>query len=118
MILSSGAGSAQAENCTNPEHRQGVLANCLAPWLKRSLGPAEVCSAHPRSTPAPFSCPHFAGAPSPAPQQQRPVASLRGLPQLRQASVLTDRRHVLTQDEEGSVQLWDITAGGRQLCLL
>ena len=52
-----------------------------------------------------------AGANVPAAQQAQPQLSLRGLPPLRQAAVLTDRRHVVTQDEEGRVQLWDITAG-------
>ena len=62
---------------------------------------------HSLLTPAPP-----AGAAAPPPQQQRPAVSIPGLPPLRHASVLTDRRHVLSEDEEGRVQLWDITAGG------
>jgi hypothetical protein len=39
------------------------------------------------------------------------VASTRGVPPIQQAVALTDRRHVLTQDAEGRVELWDVTAG-------
>lgn len=47
----------------------------------------------------------------PTPQQLQPVAATPGLPPIQHATPLTDRRHVLTQDAEGMVSMWDITAG-------
>ncbi|PSC73533.1 WD repeat-containing 48 [Micractinium conductrix] len=47
----------------------------------------------------------------PSPQQLAPAAATPGVPPIQLAAVLTDRRHVLTQDMAGSVQMWDITAG-------
>lgn len=51
------------------------------------------------------------GVPHPPPKQQQPLTILKGMPALKHAVILTDRRHVLSQDEEGTVQLWDLTAG-------
>jgi hypothetical protein len=39
------------------------------------------------------------------------VAATPGLPPIQQVAVLTDRRHVLTQDAEGTVLMWDVSTG-------
>lgn len=51
------------------------------------------------------------GALHPHALQAAPVHSLLGAPAIKQAVVLTNRRHVLTLDSEDQVQLWDLTAG-------
>ena len=43
------------------------------------------------------------------------MAATPGIPPIRHVAVLTDRRHVLTQDSEGKVLLWDVTAGALRL---
>lgn len=45
------------------------------------------------------------------PQQQQATAQTSGIAPLVQSAVLTDRRHVLTKDAEGNVDLWDVTTG-------
>lgn len=60
---------------------------------------------HPR---APSYC---ATGTRPTAQQLQPLATTPGMPPIQHAAVLTDRRHVLTQDAEGRVQMWDVTAG-------
>ena len=40
-------------------------------------------------------------------QQQHATAQTRGIAPLVQSAVLTDRRHILTKDAEGNVELWD-----------
>ncbi|KAI3432393.1 hypothetical protein D9Q98_003949 [Chlorella vulgaris] len=47
----------------------------------------------------------------PPPQQGEPAAATPGLPPIQHAVVLTDRRHVLTRDADGTVLCWDLTAG-------
>lgn len=47
----------------------------------------------------------------PAAQQLQPTLATPGIPPIQQAAVLTDRRHVLTQDAAGDVLMWDITSG-------
>lgn len=44
------------------------------------------------------------------PEQERPTAVLAGRPRLLQAAVLNSRRHVLTSDAAGEVNLWDVMA--------
>lgn len=44
-------------------------------------------------------------------QQQHPTHQTSGIPPLVQSAVLTDRRHLLTKDAQGNVELWDITTG-------
>ncbi|KAL3133704.1 hypothetical protein ABBQ32_008201 [Trebouxia sp. C0010 RCD-2024] len=44
-------------------------------------------------------------------QQQHPTHETSGIPPLVQSAVLTDRRHMLTKDAEGNVELWDVTTG-------
>ena len=56
------------------------------------------------------SAPCAAGT-RPPPQQLQPVAATPGLPPIQHVAVLTDRRHVLTQDAEGRVLMWDVSAG-------
>ena len=45
------------------------------------------------------------------PQQRQASCQTSGIPPLVHSAVLTDRRHVLTKDAEGNVQLWDIATG-------
>ena len=45
------------------------------------------------------------------PQQQQATAQTSGIAPLVQSAVLTDRRHILTKDAEGNVDLWDVTTG-------
>ncbi len=40
-------------------------------------------------------------------QQQHATAQTRGIAPLVQSAVLTDRRHILTKDADGNVELWD-----------
>ncbi len=40
-------------------------------------------------------------------QQLHATAQTRGIAPLVQSAVLTDRRHILTKDAEGNVELWD-----------
>lgn len=40
-----------------------------------------------------------------------PMRIIRGLPPVVAHRVLNDRRHVLTRDAEGGVELWDVMAG-------
>lgn len=47
----------------------------------------------------------------PSPQQLQPAAATPGVPPLQQTVILTDRRHVLTQDMTGNVEMWDVTSG-------
>jgi len=47
----------------------------------------------------------------PAPQQLEPWIILQGAPALKEAAVCTDKRHIITLDEEEKAQLWDVTAG-------
>mmetsp|Transcript_29377 Transcript_29377/g.74897 ORF Transcript_29377/g.74897 Transcript_29377/m.74897 type:complete len:779 (-) Transcript_29377:258-2594(-) len=47
------------------------------------------------------------------PAATAPVAVLPGLHPIVTHRVLTDRRHVLTRDSEGVVELWDVLAGAR-----
>lgn len=42
------------------------------------------------------------------PEQERPSAVLPGRPRLLQAAVLNSRRHLLTRDAAGKVDLWDV----------
>lgn len=64
------------------------------------------------SLPAARSRKSFEGSGTrPRPLQARPAAAIPGVPPLRHVAVLTDRRHVLTQDAEGQVLLWDVTVG-------
>ena len=42
------------------------------------------------------------------PQMTQPTAQSSGLAPLVRSAVLTDRRHILTQDADGNVQLWDV----------
>jgi WD repeat-containing protein 48 len=51
--------------------------------------------------------------PPPAPAHAAPLATLAGVPGLRRAEVLPDRRRILTQDAAGDVALWDIAAASR-----
>lgn len=51
------------------------------------------------------------GVGAPVQQQQQPTHETSGVPPLVQSAVLTDRRHVLTKDAQGNVELWDITTG-------
>ena len=44
------------------------------------------------------------------------MAATPGLPPIQHVAVLTDRRHVLTQDAEGTVLMWDVSTG--KPCLL
>lgn len=44
-------------------------------------------------------------------QQQKASQQTSGIPPLVQSAVLTDRRHILTKDAEGNVELWDIATG-------
>ncbi len=45
------------------------------------------------------------------PQQQQATAQTTGIAPLVQSAVLTDRRHILTKDAEGNVELWDVLTG-------
>lgn len=45
------------------------------------------------------------------PQQDQATAQTTGLVPLVQSAVLTDRRHILTKDAEGNVELWDVATG-------
>lgn len=45
------------------------------------------------------------------PQQDQATAQTTGLLPLVQSAVLTDRRHILTKDAEGNVELWDVATG-------
>ena len=45
------------------------------------------------------------------PQQQQASQQTSGIAPLVQSAVLTDRRHVLTKDADGNVELWDIATG-------
>ena len=47
-------------------------------------------------------------------QQRQASQQTRGIPPLVQSAVLTDRRHILTKDAEGQVELWDIATGAVQ----
>ena len=40
-------------------------------------------------------------------------AEIRGIPPLRAFATILDKRHVLTQDSEGQVSLWDVTCAAR-----
>lgn len=42
------------------------------------------------------------------PQQTQRVTQTSGMAPLVQSAVLTDRRHILTKDADGTVDLWDI----------
>lgn len=68
-----------------------------------------------------LNCLHVLHAPAagtrPAAQQLQPAAATPGTPPIQHAAVLTDRRHVLTQDVEGRVQMWDVTAGAKPALL-
>ena len=44
------------------------------------------------------------------------AAIIPGVPPIRQVAVLTNRRHVLTQDYENNVQLWDLSIGAPVPC--
>lgn len=45
------------------------------------------------------------------PQQQQATHQTSGIPPLVHSAVLTDRRHILSKDAEGNVELWDIATG-------
>lgn len=45
----------------------------------------------------------------PLPRETQPSAVIAGLPPLKAAAALTDKRHIITQDSFGEVVLWDIT---------
>lgn len=84
-------------------------ASLAAAWLPRFL--------HlwpPASLPA-LLRPLPPAATRPVAQQVAPAAATPGFPPIQHAAVLTDRRHVLTQDAEGRVLQWDVTAGGWSL---
>ena len=51
---------------------------------------------------------HIAGLQA---QQQQAVAQTAGTAPLVQSAVLTDRRHILTKDADGNVDLWDAAMG-------
>lgn len=57
------------------------------------------------------------GGTNPDPHQPTPspytslCTTIPGLPPIRQVAVLTNRRHVLTQDDENNVLLWDLSQG-------
>lgn len=53
----------------------------------------------------------FSRGDKPEAQQQEPEYTLKGVSPITQAAALTDRRHVLTQDSDGRVQLWDVING-------
>lgn len=60
----------------------------------------------------PFAWPCAARAGNrPTSQKLQPVAATFGIPPIQHATVLTDRRHVLTKDAEGNVQMLDVTSG-------
>lgn len=44
-------------------------------------------------------------------QQQQASQQTNGIAPLVHSAVLTDRRHILTKDAEGMVELWDIATG-------
>ena len=48
------------------------------------------------------------------PQQQQASCQTSGIPPLVHSAVLTDRRHILSKDAEGNVDLWDIATGAVQ----
>lgn len=43
----------------------------------------------------------------------RVCAEIKGIPPYRAFATLPDKRHVLTEDAEGAVTLWDVTSGAR-----
>ncbi|GAQ87661.1 Transducin/WD40 repeat-like superfamily protein [Klebsormidium nitens] len=51
------------------------------------------------------------GSAAPVPVASRPLATIAGSPAIVQHAVLNDRRHVLTKDSAGEVQLWELTRG-------
>lgn len=51
------------------------------------------------------------GTPRPPPRQKLPGKSIHGVSPIKRILPLTDRRHVLTQDDTDTVMLWDVTVG-------
>ena len=49
------------------------------------------------------------GTSTPKPVVATPEREIWGLPPVQHLAVLQDRRHVLTQDATGDVELWDLT---------
>lgn len=45
------------------------------------------------------------------PQQQHASCETPGIAPLVHSAVLTDRRHILTKDAQGNVELWNIATG-------
>ena len=84
--------------------RAQQLAGASSGLLKASFTP----------NPAASSSPSLPPGTRPSSQQLQPAAATPGLPPIRHAAVLTDRRHVLTQDAGGRVELWDVTSGGSE----
>ncbi len=54
---------------------------------------------------------HWAGN-KPSVKVAKPRAVIPGLPPIKQFAILADRRYILTQDAEGSVEVWDMTTAG------
>lgn len=67
-------------------------------WHSRNAGrfDAELCSD---------------AGPSPEPSESSVQVEIRGVPPLVRFVTLADRRHVLTQDSQGQVALWDLACG-------
>ncbi|GAX75270.1 hypothetical protein CEUSTIGMA_g2715.t1 [Chlamydomonas eustigma] len=42
----------------------------------------------------------------------KPLMSIPGVPAITSFKVLNDRRHILSKDSEGNVELWDVLSGG------
>lgn len=80
-----------------------VAAQLTGHWNSRSCP----CLSYLISSPFCLSA-----ASCPPPRQAQPAACIPGLPPILAAAVMTDCRHVLTQDTEGSVQPWDVTGVG------
>jgi WD repeat-containing protein 48 len=88
-----------------------------------SASPTASPSRAPSRPPAAASASSFASGgffqgvrappPPPAPAHAAPLATLAGVPGLRRAEVLPDRRRILTQDAAGDIALWDIAAASR-----
>lgn len=79
-----------------------AAALCQPPPVLKPATPAHIDAMPP---------PHIRAGTRPTSQQLQPAAATPGIPPIQHASVLTDRRHVLTQDAEGRVLMWDISVG-------
>ncbi len=103
-------GGCRAAGCCG---HAGCLQCRLLPTVLVLLSPGQahqpILLAWFDAPPHPPSC--CAAGTRPSAQQLQPLAATPGMPPIQHAAVLTDRRHVLTQDAEGRVQMWDVTAG-------